>query len=83
MQKWEYKTIFRTWKQIGERREYVWSDANMIAHATDSLEKRLEELGAFGWELVGIEPQFKFTDDMQKVLSIETHYYFKRPLNSN
>lgn len=80
MQKWEYKTIYRTWKQIGEKREFVWSDADMIAHATDSLEKRLEELGAFGWELAGIEPVIKFSEDGQKVIGIESHYYFKHPI---
>lgn len=40
MQKWQYKTIFRAWKLVGEKNEYVWTDAEgVIAHSSDSLEK--------------------------------------------
>ena len=79
MQKWEYKTIFRTWKKVGDKLEYVWNDANEIVH-TFSLEKRLEELGTFGWELAGVETKISFAEDMQRISGIETHYYFKRPI---
>jgi len=80
MQKWQYKTIYRTWKNITDKPEYVWSDANEIAHASNSLEERLEELGRFGWELAGVETKFRFAADMQRISGVETHYIFKQPI---
>ena len=73
IQQWEYRRLCYGWDD--ERRDLVWEDTKKGDVDGDTLDKRLNELGREGWELVSVE---KISD----VSHVVVNFYFKRPMES-
>lgn len=70
MIRWQYKTLTYTWDE--EKKDLVWGDTRDLAVNAEMVDKRLNELGDKGWELLCIE---KVSD----VSHIAVNFYLKRP----
>ena len=66
MQKWEYQTLQLV---MNDKENMVWYDA---VEDNRSVSERLNEFGANGWELVGVDSR------SLSGITISTVYYFKR-----
>ena len=71
MHHWEYKVLTYRWDQ--EQQNLVWSDAKDMEVNEGTVDKRLNELGRKGWELVSIEK-------MSDISHVAVTFYLKRPL---
>lgn len=71
MHHWEYKVLTYRWDQ--EQQNLVWSDAKDMEVNEATVDKRLNELGRKGWELVSIEK-------MSDISHVAVTFYLKRPL---
>ena len=71
MQCWQYKTLTYAWDD--ERQDLARADTKELPEDPDTVDKRLNELGREGWELVSIE---KISD----VSHIAISFYLKRPI---
>jgi hypothetical protein len=67
MQKWEYTTLQLV---MNDKENMVWQDA---VEDNRSVSERLNEFGANGWELVGVDSR------SLSGITISTVYYLKRP----
>lgn len=70
MIRWQYKTLTYTWDE--EKKDLVWGDTKELIVSADMVDKRLNELGDEGWELLCIEK-------MSDVSHIAVSFYLKRP----
>ena len=68
MQKWEYMTLQLV---MNEKENLVWYDA---AENGSNVAERLNEFGAEGWELVGVDSR------SLSGITIRTAFYLKRPI---
>ena len=73
MQYWQYKTITYAWDD--ERQDLTWVDTKEVPVNPEMVDKRLNELGREGWELISIE---KLSD----VSHIAVSFYLKRPIEN-
>jgi hypothetical protein len=73
MPQWEYKRLCYGWDE--ERRDLIWEDTKEGNVNGNTLDQRLNELGADGWELVSVE---KISD----VSHVVVNFYLKRPLEN-
>ena len=71
MQRWQYKTVTYSWDQ--ESHDLVWNDTKEIIVDAKMVDKRLNELGGKGWELV-------FIDKMSDISHVAVCFYLKRPM---
>jgi hypothetical protein len=71
MHHWEYKVLTYRWDQ--EQQNLVWSDAKDMEVNEVTVDKRLNELGRKGWELISIEK-------MSDISHVAVTFYLKRPL---
>ena len=71
MHNWQYRVLTYRWDE--ERQDLVWTDRNDMVVNEETVDKRLNELGREGWELVSIE---KISD----LSHIAVAFYLKRPL---
>jgi hypothetical protein len=67
MQKWEYMTLQLV---MNDKENLVWYDA---AEDNRTISERLNEFGAEGWELVGVDSR------SLSGITIKTVFYLKRP----
>ena len=67
MQKWEYMTLQLV---MNDKENLVWFDA---AEDNRNISERLNEFGAEGWELVGVDSR------SLSGITIKTVFYLKRP----
>lgn len=70
MIRWQYKTLTYAWDE--EKKDLVWGDTKELVVNAEKVDKRLNELGNEGWELLCIE---KLSD----VSHIAVNFYLKRP----
>ena len=70
MIRWQYKTLTYAWDE--EKKNLVWGDTKEPVVNAETVDKRLNELGDEGWELLCIE---KLSD----VSHIAVNFYLKRP----
>lgn len=70
MIRWQYKTLTYAWDE--EKKDLVWGDTREPVVNTHMVDKRLNELGDEGWELLCIE---KVSD----VSRVAVSFYLKRP----
>ena len=68
MQKWEYQTLQLV---MNDKENMVWQDA---VEDNRSVSERLNEFGANGWELVGVDSR------SLSGITISTVYYLKRSI---
>ena len=70
MMRWQYKTLTYAWDE--ERKNLVWGDTKELAVNAEMVDKRLNELGDEGWELLCIEK-------VSGISHIAVNFYLKRP----
>lgn len=73
MQQWEYRRLCYGWDE--EQRDLIWEDTKEGDVDGDTLDKRLNELGREGWEMVSVE---KISD----VSHVVVNFYLKRPIEN-
>ena len=69
MIRWQYKILTYAWDE--EKKDLVWGDTKDLVVNTEMVDKRLNELGDEGWELLCIE---KVSD----ISHIAVSFYLKR-----
>ena len=74
MKRWQYKTLTYGWDD--GRQDLVWMDLVELAVNTETVDRRLNELGNEGWELISIE---KISD----ISHVAVSFYLKRPLEDD
>lgn len=74
MQRWQYKTLTYGWDE--QIKDLVWTDTKDLVVNAEMVDKRLNELGSEGWELISIE---KISD----ISHIAVSFYLKRPMENN
>jgi len=70
MIRWQYTTLTYAWDE--EKKDLVWGNTKELVVNAETVDKRLNELGKEGWELLCIE---KLSD----VSHIAVNFYLKRP----
>lgn len=74
MKQWQYKTLTYGWDE--GTGDLVWADKKELAVNADMVDRRLNELGSEGWELISIE---KISD----ISHIAVCFYLKRPVEDD
>lgn len=79
MQKWEYLRL------INERNEddtlFYWQDLPEVSTKELTPEKRLNQLGQEGWELVGVFPSSTWSGERMAGYTTRTTYWLKRSIH--
>jgi hypothetical protein len=71
MQQWQYRTLRYGWDEA--KQDLVWADTKELVVDAKMVDRRLNELGGEGWELVSIEK-------MSDVAHVAICFYLKRPV---